>query len=98
MFGGVIVFILCLCGKCATGDQSPTVRTPLIEESIQPSSKQPNVLEKQVKPKPTKTKVKNIYYDNCDDAWKDGAAPISKGQPGYRKGLDRNSDGIACEL
>ena len=26
-----------------------------------------------------------------------GAAPIYRGQPGYRDGLDGDSDGIACE-
>ncbi|MFC3988103.1 excalibur calcium-binding domain-containing protein [Actinoplanes siamensis] len=26
-----------------------------------------------------------------------GAAPIYAGEPGYRKALDRDSDGVACE-
>ncbi|MFI6938539.1 excalibur calcium-binding domain-containing protein [Streptomyces sp. NPDC050418] len=26
-----------------------------------------------------------------------GAAPIYRGQPGYRSGLDRDGDGIACD-
>ncbi|WP_216638603.1 excalibur calcium-binding domain-containing protein [Mycobacterium colombiense] len=25
-------------------------------------------------------------------------APIYRGQPGYRSGLDRDNDGIACEV
>ena len=38
-----------------------------------------------------------VYYASCDDAEAAGVAPISKGQPGYRTGLDRNGNGIACE-
>ncbi|WP_447763389.1 excalibur calcium-binding domain-containing protein [Sphingopyxis panaciterrae] len=37
------------------------------------------------------------YWRRCDDARAAGAAPIYFGEPGYRDGLDRDSDGIACE-
>ena len=37
------------------------------------------------------------YYDNCDAARAAGAAPLSRGEPGYRPALDRDSDGVACE-
>ncbi|MCV7386379.1 excalibur calcium-binding domain-containing protein [Mycolicibacter longobardus] len=37
------------------------------------------------------------YYKNCAEARAAGAAPIHKGEPGYRSGLDRDGDGIACE-
>ena len=37
------------------------------------------------------------YYANCDAARAAGVAPIMKGQPGYRSGLDRDGDGIACD-
>ena len=37
------------------------------------------------------------YYANCADAWAAGAAPIYRGEPGYREKLDRDNDGIACE-
>lgn len=36
-------------------------------------------------------------YPNCTAAKAAGAAPIYKGQPGYRSGLDRDGDGIACD-
>jgi hypothetical protein len=45
----------------------------------------------------TPTNTDDIYYPNCAAARKVGAAPIYKGQPGYRPGLDRDGDGIACE-
>ena len=37
------------------------------------------------------------YYADCADAWAAGAAPLHQGEPGYRSGLDRDNDGIACE-
>ncbi len=39
----------------------------------------------------------SVYYKNCDAARAAGAAPIQVGQPGYRKGLDRDGDGTACD-
>jgi beta-lactam-binding protein with PASTA domain len=39
----------------------------------------------------------STYYKNCDAARAAGAAPISRGAPGYRPALDRDNDGIACE-
>jgi hypothetical protein len=38
-----------------------------------------------------------VYYPSCTYARLAGAAPIYKGQPGYRDELDRNRNGIACE-
>ena len=39
----------------------------------------------------------SAYYANCTAARAAGAAPIYRGQPGYRTALDRDRDGIACE-
>jgi hypothetical protein len=51
------------------------------------------------KPRPTKTPkpVPVVYYANCSEARAAGATPIHRGEPGYRSGLDRDNDGIACE-
>lgn len=38
-----------------------------------------------------------VYFENCDDARSRGAAPVLRGQDGYRAGLDRDNDGIGCE-
>ena len=38
-----------------------------------------------------------VYYPNCDAARAAGAAPIHRGEPGYRPELDADDDGIACE-
>lgn len=37
------------------------------------------------------------YYANCSQARRAGVAPLRQGDPGYRAGLDRDGDGIACE-
>ena len=37
------------------------------------------------------------YYKNCTEARRAGAAPIYRGEPGYRPQLDRDNDGVACE-
>lgn len=39
----------------------------------------------------------SVYYRNCSEARAAGAAPIYQGQPGYRRELDRDGDGVACE-
>lgn len=39
----------------------------------------------------------SVYYANCTAARAAGAAPLHRGDPGYRPALDRDSDGIACE-
>lgn len=37
------------------------------------------------------------YYGSCAEAKATGAAPLYSGQAGYRAGLDRDKDGVACE-
>ncbi len=38
-----------------------------------------------------------IYFASCADARAAGRAPIQRGEPGYRAGLDRDGDGTACD-
>ncbi|MCE5288188.1 MAG: DUF1524 domain-containing protein [Nocardiaceae bacterium] len=37
------------------------------------------------------------FYKNCAAAKAAGAAPLHRGDPGYRTALDRDGDGVACE-
>ncbi len=37
------------------------------------------------------------YYPNCAAVRSAGRAPLYRGQSGYRDGLDRGGDGIACD-
>ncbi|MFB9392764.1 excalibur calcium-binding domain-containing protein [Streptomyces coeruleoprunus] len=39
----------------------------------------------------------SAYYANCSAARAAGAAPLHRGEPGYRSGLDRDNDGVACD-
>jgi micrococcal nuclease len=39
----------------------------------------------------------SVYYRYCSDARAAGAAPIHRGEPGYRSELDADNDGVACE-
>lgn len=38
-----------------------------------------------------------VYYANCSAARAAGAAPLYRGDPGYRSGMDGDNDGVACE-
>ena len=40
---------------------------------------------------------REVYYQNCSAARAAGAAPLRRGQPGYRVAMDRDGDGVACE-
>jgi hypothetical protein len=55
------------------------------------------------KPDPPKTTTKktteqpaSVYYANCAAVRAAGKAPIRRGQPGYRAGLDSDGDGQGC--
>lgn len=52
-----------------------------------------------VQPQPLvpQTSGGSVYYDNCTEARAAGAAPIYRGDPGYRPKLDGNNNGVACE-
>jgi hypothetical protein len=39
----------------------------------------------------------SVYYGGCDEVRAAGKAPLYRGDPGYREGMDGDSDGIACE-
>ena len=40
---------------------------------------------------------RNVYIRNCTHARQLGLAPVYRGDPGYRRALDRDNDGIGCE-
>ncbi|MEX5255114.1 excalibur calcium-binding domain-containing protein [Kocuria arenosa] len=39
----------------------------------------------------------DVHYANCTAALEAGAAPLLRGEPGYRDAMDRDGDGVACE-
>lgn len=40
----------------------------------------------------------NVPYANCTAVKKAGLAPLHRGEPGFSNKLDRDGDGVACEL
>lgn len=40
----------------------------------------------------------NIHFSSCKEAWANGYSDIYEGEPGYSAKLDRDHDGVACEL
>ena len=40
----------------------------------------------------------SIHFSSCKEAWANGYADIHEGEPGYSAKLDRDHDGVACEL
>lgn len=70
----------------------PAATAPITAPTYAPAPAAPATT---VAPPPASSSA--VYYANCTAARAAGAAPIYRGQPGYRSGLDRDGDGIACE-
>jgi len=47
--------------------------------------------------RPPTTTTRGVYYASCAAVRAAGKAPLTSDQPGYRSGLDGDSDGTACE-
>ena len=71
----------------AYATQAPTA-------TLKPAPTQGPTQRATVRPQPT---AGSVYYANCSAARAAGAAPIYRGEPGYRSALDRDDDGVACE-
>ncbi|UBI06425.1 excalibur calcium-binding domain-containing protein [Corynebacterium falsenii] len=76
-----------------TVTQSPSYSPPADyssqQEFVAPADLEPAV--------PAAPRSGSGYYPNCAAARSAGVAPLYSGQPGYRSGLDRDNDGVACE-
>ena len=42
--------------------------------------------------------IKAKSFNNCSEAWSQGYGNIKEGEDGYSKRLDKDGDGIACEI
>lgn len=65
------------------------------EQSAQEEAAQPEAPAQQPQSEPEEPA--RTYYANCTEAKAAGAAPLYRGDPGYRAKLDRDHDGVACE-
>jgi hypothetical protein len=85
----------------AAADPAPAVAAPApapvaVAPAPAPLAPAP-VAPAPVVPVPAAPAAAAAYYANCAAARAAGAAPLFAGQAGYRAGLDRDSDGVACE-
>ena len=48
-------------------------------------------------PRSTTTQGDHVWFENCDAARAAGAAPVTRGEPGYDRHLDRDGDGVGCD-
>lgn len=70
---------------------------PVQPPAPKPPPVQPPPVEPPPPAEPPPAEPADAYYKNCDAARAAGAAPLHRGEPGYRAGLDRDGDGTACE-
>jgi hypothetical protein len=84
--------------------QAPTVtiqaETPTAVDELPPVQFMPDVPEQIPPPQVVSPPVElpsPAYYSSCAAARGAGVAPLYAGEPGYRGGLDRDGDGVACE-
>ncbi|MBO1756450.1 DUF1524 domain-containing protein [Allobranchiibius sp. CTAmp26] len=76
---------------------NPPAATPSPSSTRTPSPSSTHTSPLPLVPTTTAPQPADVYYANCAAARAAGAAPLYRGQPGYRAGLDRDHDGIACE-
>jgi len=77
---------------------TPTPETTTTPTPIPPPAPTTKSSETTTESSETSTEqAPDVYYANCTAARAAGAAPMNRGDPGYRPGLDRDDDGIACE-
>ncbi|GAA2347194.1 excalibur calcium-binding domain-containing protein [Dactylosporangium salmoneum] len=82
----------CASGRLVNGDCAGAAEVPPTTAVVVP----PPPTTETAAPDPTEPD-ENVYYKNCAAARAAGAAPLYRGEPGYRSGLDRDGDGVACE-
>lgn len=80
-----------------TSKSKTTAKAKPTKKTTKKPTKKPakSATRKATKP-PAKTSG-SVYYANCSAVRSAGAAPLYRGEPGYRSALDRDGDGVACE-
>lgn len=74
-----------------------TIETSKISVSKPTAAPKTSTTKPVVKTTTTTKTTEVVYYSNCTEVKAAGKAPLYRGQPGYREGLDRDHDGVACE-
>lgn len=74
-----------------------TTTTTAVSTTSSPETTAENAEELKVEQEHGRLAMEQVYFKNCDEVWAKVGGPLKKGEPGYRDGLDRDRDGIACE-
>jgi hypothetical protein len=75
----------------------PTVTVPTVAPAPPAPAARPEPKPQPAMQPAPEESSSSAYYKNCTAARAAGAAPLHRGEPGYRAGLDRDGDGVACE-
>ena len=85
-------------GSAASGASGAPQAPPVSPNLPPPQSPRPSPrASRPTGPAQPTTTGKAVFYKNCTEAWEAAAAPLRRGQPGYRAELDPDGDGVACE-
>lgn len=76
--------------------EAPAQQAPVQEAPAQVATEAP-AQQAPAQPVQQAPAQSDVYYKNCAEARAAGAAPLHRGEPGYRPGLDKDGDGVACE-
>ncbi|WP_338089297.1 excalibur calcium-binding domain-containing protein [Nocardia gipuzkoensis] len=88
------------CGTDTNPPPSPPTSVTTTTAAISETSTLPRRSAPAPAPAPAPAQppsTSSVYYPDCAAARAAGAAPMRRGEPGYRSDLDRNNNGIACE-
>ncbi|WP_225976653.1 MULTISPECIES: DUF1524 domain-containing protein [Corynebacterium] len=82
--------------QCPAGDAHPTSTVPA-QPATPPAQDTAPAPAPDTEHIPAAPAGATEYVRNCAEARARGMAPLLRGEPGYRPGLDGDNDGIACE-
>ncbi len=75
-----------------------TTAAPTTTASTAPPTTAPPATTSPTRPSTTTSTAPARHYRNCFEAFRAGALPLHRGDPGYSPNLDDDHDGIACEF
>lgn len=75
----------------------PPIKSNIVSKPKPQPVKKP-IVNKPVVKTPSSTPKTKIIFKSCSQAHAASYHDMKRGQPGYRPGLDKDNDGIACEL
>ncbi|KAA9166937.1 hypothetical protein FPZ12_001085 [Amycolatopsis acidicola] len=86
-----------ITGPTPVTSTKPATTTPKTTTPKPSSSTPPPPQTTTTRPPSTKPGPDRTYYEDCEEVRAAGKAPLYLWQPGYRPGLDRDHNGVACE-